>query len=100
MSIGTTEDDGRMNVVKPAVDKVREVIQSVSGVGGSYNTAESNSGYANPVKPSIPGTAVPQPGSPTTTKPVTTSGCPEKPTQTYQPDSCSCSNSVENFCQG
>ncbi|KAL4144017.1 hypothetical protein QTP88_006257 [Uroleucon formosanum] len=100
LSYCTTEDDGRMNVIKPTVDKVREVIQSVSGVGGSYNTPESNSAYANPVKPSIPGTAVPQPGSPTTIKPVTTSGYPEKPTQTYQPDSCSCSYSVENFCQG
>lgn len=87
-----------MSVVKPTVDKVREVIQSVSGVGGSYNTAESNSGYENSVKPSIPGTAVSQPGSSTTTEPVTTSGCPEKPI--YQPDSCSCLYSVENFCQG
>ncbi|CAI6361893.1 unnamed protein product [Macrosiphum euphorbiae] len=99
-NICTTEDDGRMDVVKPTVDKVREVIQSVSGVGGSYNTAESNSGFSNPVKPSVSETAVPQPGSSTTTEPVTTGGCPEQPTQTYQPESCSCSYSVDNFCEG
>jgi len=100
VSIGTTEDEGRMNVVKPAVDKVREVIQSVSGVGGSYNTAESNSGYANPAKPSVSATAVPQPESSTTTEPVTTGGCPEQPSQTYQPESCGCSYSIENSCEG
>lgn len=89
-----------MNVVKPTVDRVREVIQSVSGVGGSYNTEESNSGYVNPVKPAVTGTAVPNPGPSTTTEPVTTGGCPEKQTETYQPDSCGCSYSIENFCQG
>jgi len=89
-----------MNVVKPTVDKVREVIQSVSGVGGSYNTAESNSGYLNSAKPPVSETAVPQPGSSTPTEPVTTGGCPEQPTQTYQPESCSCSYSVKNVCEG
>lgn len=89
-----------MNVVKPTVDKVMEVIQSVSGVGGPYNSAESSSGYTNPVKPSVPETAVPQPGSPTTTEPVTTGGCPEQPAETYQPSSCSCSYTIENFCEG
>jgi len=89
-----------MNVVKPTVDKVMEVIQSISGVGGPYNTAESNSGYANPVKPSMPETAVPQPGLSTTKEPATTGGCPEQTIQIYQPDSCSCSYSVDNFCQG
>ncbi|NP_001280290.1 uncharacterized protein LOC100570152 precursor [Acyrthosiphon pisum] len=100
LSYCTTEDDGRMNVVKPTVDKVMEVIQSVSGVGGSYNTAGSNSGYANPVKPSVSETVVPQPGSSTTTEPVTTGGCQEQPTQSHQPESCSCLYSVENFCEG
>jgi len=89
-----------MNVVKPTVDKVMEVIQSVSGVGGPYNSAESSSGYTNPVKPSVSETAVPQPESPTTSEPVTTGGCPEQPAETYQPNSCSCSYTIENFCEG
>jgi len=85
---------------KPNVNKVLEIIQSVSSIGGPHNGAESNSGHANPVKPAVSETTVPQPGLSTTTKPVTTGGCPEQPKKTFQRDSCSCLYTVKNFCQG
>lgn len=91
-------DNSRINV-KPTVDRVKEVIQSVSGVGGQSNTAESNSGYSNSVKPIGSSTMVPQSELLiTTTEPVTLSGKPNQPLETYQNNACSCSCSIEDFC--
>jgi len=91
-------DNSRINV-KPTVDRVKEVIQSVSGVGGQSNTAESNSGYSNSVKPTALGTTVPQSELLiTTTGPDTPSSKPNQPLETYQNNACSCSCSVKDFC--
>lgn len=91
-------DNSRINV-KPTVDRVVEVIQSVSGIGGQSNTAESNSGYENPVVK--PATTVPQSELLiTTAEPDTTASEPNQPSETYEQNSCSCLCSISDFCQG
>ncbi|XP_026806679.1 uncharacterized protein LOC113549530 [Rhopalosiphum maidis] len=97
----TTVDNSRINV-KPTVDRVREVIQSVSGVGGQSITAESNSGHENPVvKPAGSSTTVPQSELLiTTAEPVTTGSEPNQPSETYEQNTCSCLCSISDICQG
>lgn len=86
------EDNSRLNV-KPAVDRVKEMIQSVSGVGGPSYTTESNSGYVNP--------AVQQPAGSITTNPVTTDSNPGQTSEPYLTDrTCSCACAIEEFCRG
>ncbi|XP_025205939.1 uncharacterized protein LOC112602195 [Melanaphis sacchari] len=96
-----TVDNSRINV-KPTVDKIKDVIQSVSGVGEQSNTAESNSGYTNPVKPPAgSGTTVPQSELLiTTTEPVTACSNPNQPSEAYRKTECNCLCDIENFCRG
>jgi len=87
-------DDDNRAFVKPAVDKVKDIMQSVYGGGESSSTVESNSGYVNPVKPAGSETAVPKPESP-----ITTDNHPEQPLEPSKPDMFSCSCEVDEYCR-